>query len=181
MTTNAVEPWVDALRAAAKGSAQSGVETLRGARPGLLDASSANTLSSLALATFVTAAAVFRMQTVGISSGAASQFDLIASALRTLAVAFMVRAAIAGVRTIRTLLADTGAAHATLALSRSGLLLKLPNGESWTARSDVLAVTFQESLPSRTLTPRAPDVLLVLSPQAGRPRVLSIPPYFAPS
>lgn len=181
MSTPQGESWVAELREIARGAASSGVETLRGARPGLLDATSANAVSSLALAAFVTGAALFRTQVA--SSGPLSEpgIDLIASALRTLAVAFCVRAVVALARSLRTFWADRHAARAALVLADQGLLLQVAGQEQWAARSEVLDVTFEEPLPSRTLAPRPPAVLLVLEPRAGQPRVIAVPPYFAPS
>lgn len=179
MSTERGEDGVEALRRAARGEAQAGVELLRGARPSLLDATSANAVSSLVLAAFVTGAALFRGQAASVLGG--PQFDLIASVLRCLALAFVVRAAIATVRSVRTLLRDGAARDAVLALGEEGLLLKLPGSEQPVARSEVLGVTFEAPLPSRTLTPRAPDVQLVLTSAGGKPRVVRIPPYFAPS
>ena len=172
--------WVSELREVARGVARGGVETLRGARPGVLDAGSANAVSSLVLAAFVAGAAVFRTQLVSTPFGE-PRFDIIASVLRTLAFAFCTRALVALSRSARSLWTDRQAGAATLTLGEQGLLLRLNGQQAWTARNEVIDITFDEPLASRTLAARPADVLLVLRPDAGRPRMLRLPPYFAPS
>jgi hypothetical protein len=169
------ESWLAELHQAARGSAQRGIETLRGARPPLANATSAGALSSLLLAAFVVGAAAFRTRVAPLP------FDLIASALRTLALAFAARALFSLARTLLQLRADAAAPDAALVLSERGLLLQAGVQQSWTPRHEILGVTFQEALPSRSLAPRAAPLLLVLTPREGAPRYLTIPPFFAPS
>jgi hypothetical protein len=59
------------------------------------------------------------------------------------------------------------------------LRLSLGGAERTARRDEVLAVVLPEALPARTLAPAPRPVLLVLTPSAGRPRVLEVPPYFA--
>jgi hypothetical protein len=167
--------WLAELRQAARGAAQHGTQVLRGTRPPLGNASSAAAVSSLALCAFVVAAAIFRARVAPLS------FDLIASLLRVLALAFGARAALGLARLVAQLRADAGAESALLALSERGLLLQLGAQERWAQRDEILGLTFQEALPSRSLAPRAAALLVVLTPAAGRPRWLEIPPFFAPS
>lgn len=169
------ESWDAPLRRAARGSASSGIETLYGARPAVLTAESAACLTSLILAGFVCAAALFRARL------AAGQLDLIASALRVVAVAFVLRALIALARWLTHVVRDGVAAQSCLVLAPEGLYLRLGAYEESVRRDEVLDVVAQELLPTRTLAPRALPVLLVLTPRAGRPRVLAVPPYFAPT
>lgn len=167
------ESWDAALRRAARGGSAPGVEALHGARPGLLNAESAACLTSLILAGFVCAAALFRARL------AAGQLDLIASALRVVAVAFVLRALIALAGWLTHLFRDGAAARSCLVLGGDGLLLRLDEREESVRRDEVLDVVAPEPLPTRTLAPRPLPVLLVLTPRAGRPRVLAVPPYFA--
>jgi hypothetical protein len=108
-------------------------------------------------------------------------FDLIASLLRVLGLAFGVRAAFGVARVIAQLRADAAAADALLVLSDQGLLLQVAGQQQWARRDEVLGLAFQEALPSRSLAPRAPALLVVTAPSAGHPRWLAIPPFFAPS
>jgi hypothetical protein len=167
--------WLAELRLAARGAARQGTQVLRGASPPLGNASSAAALSSLALAAFVIAAALFRARVAPLS------FDLIASLLRVLALASALRAALGLARVVAQLREDRTAAGALLALSDQGLLLQIGGREQWARRDEILEVTFPEALPSRALAPRAPALLVVLTPAAGQPRWLAIPPFFAPS
>jgi hypothetical protein len=167
--------WRAELRQAARGVPQQSTQVLRGARPPLGNASSAAAVSSLALGAFVMAAAIFRARVAPLS------FDLIASLLRVLALAFGARAAIGLSRGVAQLRGDAAAAGALLVLSERGLLLQVGAHEHWVQRDEILGLTFQEALPSRSLAPRAAALLVVLTPAAGRPRWLAVPPFFAPS
>jgi hypothetical protein len=167
--------WADVLRRAAQGSAQASVEVLHGARPTLLNAQTASALTSAILAAFVCLAARFR------SELAAGQLDLIASALRTAALAFVLRALIDLARSARALWHDREAARATLVLSDHGLLLRVGEREESVHRDELLGIGASEALPSRTLPARPEPLLLTLTPRAGQPRLLELPPYFAPT
>jgi hypothetical protein len=167
------EAWDEPLRRATRGSAQAGVETLMGARPSLLNAQTASALTSAVLAAFVCLAARFR------SELAAGQLDLIASLLRSAALAFIVRAVIDLIRSAHAIWSDRAAQGAMLALGTSGLYLRVGTHEESVPRDAVLGVSAPEPLPSRTLPARPAPILLTLRPEAGRPRVLSVPPYFA--
>jgi hypothetical protein len=170
---SAVESWDTPLRRAIRGSAQAGVETLRGARPSLFNAQTAAALTSVILAAFMCLAARFR------SELAAGQLDLIASVLRAAALAFVVRAVIDGVRALQVIVEDRTASTASLALAADGLCLRLGDQEESVPRAQVLGISAPEALPSRTLPVRPEPILVSLMPVAGRPRVLTLPPYFA--
>jgi hypothetical protein len=167
--------WLEELRQAARGKPLQGVQVLRGTRPPLGNASSAAALSSLALGAFVIAAALFRTRVAPLP------FDLIASLLRVLGLAFGVRATVGLARVMAQLRADAAAADTLLVLSDQGLLLQVAGAQHWARRDQVLGLAFQEALPSRSLAPRPAPLLVVLEAAAGRPRWLAIPPFFAPS
>jgi hypothetical protein len=173
MNAPARDGWDEPLLRATRGSAQTGVETLAGARPSLLNAQTASALTSAVLAAFVCLAARFR------SELAAGQLDLIASVLRTAALAFVVRAVIDVLRSAHAIWRDRAAPGAMLALGTSGLYLRVGTHEESVPRDAVLGVSAAEPLPSRTLPVRPAPLLLTLRPEAGRPRVLILPPYFA--
>ncbi len=173
MSAPAEEDWAEPLRRAARGNAQAGVEVLHGARPALLNAQTAGALTSAILAAFVCMAARFR------SELAAGQLDLIASALRTAALAFVLRALIDLVRSLRALSRDGVAARSALVLGAEGLMLRVGEREECVARDELLGIGAREALPSRTLPARPEPLLLTLTPRAGRPRLLELPPYFA--
>lgn len=173
MNAPLAESWQEPLRRAARGSAQAGVETLHGARPSLLNAQTAGALTSAILAAFVILAARFRTEL------AAGQLDLIASVLRSAAVAFIVRAVIDLVRSARAIASDGEAARATLVLGSDGLLLRVGEHEQSVRKQELLGISAREALPSRTLPARPETILLTLTPDAGRPRLLALPPYFA--
>jgi hypothetical protein len=149
------------------------VETLHGARPSLLNAQTAGALTSAILAAFVILAARFRTEL------AAGQLDLIASALRSAAVAFVVRALIDLVRSVRAIVRDGEAGRAALVLGSEGLLLRVGDSEYGVRKDELLGISAREALPSRALAARPEPILLTLAPSAGRPRVLELPPYFA--
>jgi hypothetical protein len=167
------EDWEAPLRRASHGSAQAGIETLHGAPPSLLNAQTAGALTSAILAAFVCLAARFRSELTG------AQLDLIASVLRTAAVAFVLRALIDFARAAHALWSDRAAKDATLALAASGLYLRRGQREESARKEEVLGLASQDALPSRTLAVRPAPVLVALTPLAGRPRVLTLPPYFA--
>jgi hypothetical protein len=172
MSDAEAESWDAPLRRAAAGASQAGVETFHGARPALLHAESAACLTSLILAGFVCTAAAFRTRL------AAGQLDLISSVLRVAALAFAARALLALGLWLRQLRRDRAAARASLVLGPDGLLLRSGAIDESVRRDEVLDVVAPEALPSRALPAPPQPVLLVLTPRAGRPRVLRVPPYF---
>jgi hypothetical protein len=173
MSQAQAESWDAPLRRALQGSRPAGLEVLHGARPGVLNAESAACLTSVVLAGFVCAAALFRARL------AAGQLDLIASALRVVALAFVLRAVLSLGGWLLHIVRDGSASEACLVLGPAGLLLRLGGSVQAVERSDVLDVVAPEALPTRTLPARPLPVLVVLTPQAGRPRALALPPYFA--
>ncbi|HEX6240404.1 MAG TPA: hypothetical protein VFZ61_05905 [Polyangiales bacterium] len=154
-------------------AAERRVETLYGARPALLHTQTAACLTSLVLAGFVCAAALFRTRL------AAGQLDLISSMLRVAALAFVVRALVLLARWLRQWQRDGAAANARLVLDADDLRLVLGAAEHQVRRDQVLAVVLPEALPTRTLPPAPRPLLLVLTPSASAPRLLDVPPYFA--
>lgn len=149
-------------------------EVLLGVRPSVLSAPTEHALISAALCAFVTAAALFRSQVV------AAQFDLMASILRVVAVAFWVRTLIALVAVARVWRSDRHARSARLELTADALTLEHHGVTQRVARHDILGIALREPLPSRTLPAREPAAWLVLRPHAAKPAKLTIPPYFAP-
>lgn len=149
------------------------VEIARGARPPIFDADAARAVSSLFMAAFVVAAAIFRER---VSS---ASFDLMALVLRAAALAFCVRCLLSLFVWVRRLRRDLGASRYVLAWSADALLLRAPHGETWVARSDVLGIAQPEAPQNRRVVPPAPRPLaLVLKPEQGL-RTLELPPYFA--
>lgn len=175
MSSQAEPDWQEPLRRAARGGTQAGIETHAGAAPALLNAQTAGAVTSVVLAAFVCLAAQFR------SELAAGQLDLIASVLRSAALAFVVRAVIDVVRSARALQADGAAKHATLALGEQGLYLRVGEREESARREEILGISAREGVASRTLPARPGPLLVTLRPRAGKPRVLDVPPYFAPT
>jgi hypothetical protein len=173
MSKPQAETWDAPLQRALQAKREPGVEPLHGARPALVNAESAACLTSLVLAGFVCAAALFRARL------AAGQLDLIASALRVVALAFVLRAALSLARWSRHLLRDGAARDACLVLGPSGLLLRLGTRVLSVPRAEVLDIVAPEALPTRALAPRPQPVLVVLTSAAGKPRTLELPPYFA--
>jgi hypothetical protein len=177
--TSAIEPdWLPALREATRSAAaiaHGEVEVMRGARPSFFDGDLARALSSALFAAFVVAAAIFRERL-----GASTPLDLIALLLRAASAAFVLRAVIACVVLVRRIAREGDAPDHVLAFGPSGLLLRGPRGERWTAREDVLAVALPEQPDGPAArSPRKP-LMLILKP-SGVPRELDLPPYFAGS
>jgi hypothetical protein len=173
------QPRVDnagaAPRTDAKSAGQAGVETMYGARPSFLNAQTAHALTSAVLAAFVILAARFR------SELSAGQLDLIASGLRVAALAFVLRALIDFARFARALVGDRVARSAQLVLTPDELVLRVAGEEQRVRRDEVLGISAQETLPTRTLPARPDAIALTLTPRGGKPRVVFVPPYFAPT
>jgi hypothetical protein len=166
----ASEPgWLVPLREAASGRSSPNIEVVHGAPPGLVASDAVHALTSALMAALVIAAAVLR------SSLSLQGFDLILLLLRTVSVAFALRAALALVSWCRRLLRDTRASEHVLAWSPDGLLHRGPHGERWLAREDVLAFV----LPELSGVAAALQPLYVVARPTREPVSWSLPPYFS--
>lgn len=169
--TETSEAFPHPLRQALRDGARPGIEVVRGERPPWLDAESVRALTSIFLAAFMVAAAIFRARITTVP------FDLLGLILRTAALAFVLRSLILIVTWLRRVLSRRDADEHTLVWSHAGVLWKSPATELSFARSDIVAVVVQQAR-GRLAASIARPVLLVLSPRAGQTHV-ALPPYFA--
>jgi hypothetical protein len=169
--TDTSEGFPHSLRQAIRDGARPGVEVARGERPPWLDAESVGALTSIFLAAFMIAAAVFRARITPVP------FDLLALLLRTAALAFVVRSLILIGKSVRRLLATRDAPQHAVAWSREGVLWKSPGEERSFRREDIIAVVVQPER-GRIAQSMGRPVLLVLSPRSGATHV-ALPAYFA--
>jgi hypothetical protein len=168
--TDTTDVFPHVLQQALRGGARPGVDVLRGERPPLLDAETVRALTSIFLAAFMIAAAVFRARVTP------AAFDLLGLILRTASLAFVLRSVILiGSSVARIVTTREGPQHA-LAWSREGVLWKSPAGEQAFAREDIVAVITEQTR-GRLAASLSRPVLLVLSPRTGRTHV-ALPPYF---
>lgn len=178
MSADREPAWVSSLRDVTRRAASAAggeVEVLRGFRPPLFDADAARAASSLLLAAFVIAAAIFRERVRADGVG----IDLIALLLRATGLAFIVRAALALCVFASALSRRHHAPNSLLALGPEGLFLRSTQGEQWASRADVLSIA-RNAQPETSAIPKAARPLcLVLRPKDGKPRLLFVPAFFA--
>jgi hypothetical protein len=155
MTAEGTKGWVETLRAAARGKAESGIEIARAESSGLLDGPLVRVLTSWLMAAFVVAAALLRTRIAH-----AVTFDLMVVVLRTAALAFVVRALIASGLLLRARTSENARAGRVLAWSDAGIYERLGERERFLARADVARIVVAEE-PGRGPL-RGPDTVFVV-------------------
>ena len=161
-----------ALRQGERAPSPMAAEHLPGSAPGWLQADWVHALTSTLLAAFMIAAAQLRAQLVDVP------LDPLASLLRVVAAAFVVRALLAIAVALRA--AHENLRAKTQSLSLQGSTLTYCDGSRMlrAEREEILGIVVPDLPRGRSLAPRLPPLYLVLKPARGAPRFWAVPPYF---